>query len=74
MKILQMNNYHYERGGSDVIYLRTGALLSSAGHEVKFFSVGDPEALQTSEEVFFVDPPNFRASLFSRLLNVPRFL
>lgn len=38
MKILQINNYHSLRGGSDRIYLETGARLKSAGHEVMWFA------------------------------------
>ncbi|MEO0566720.1 MAG: glycosyltransferase family 4 protein [Pseudomonadota bacterium] len=38
MKILQVNNFHYLRGGSDRIYLETGAMLERQGHDVMWFS------------------------------------
>ena len=34
MKILQINKYHYIRGGSDSVYFNSGKLLVEKGHEV----------------------------------------
>ena len=38
MRILQINNLHFRRGGADVVYLNTGKLLESYGNEVFYFS------------------------------------
>lgn len=38
MKILQINNCHYDRGGADVVYLNTYELLKEKGHDVFCFS------------------------------------
>jgi glycosyltransferase involved in cell wall biosynthesis len=38
MRILQINNYHYRRGGSDCYFFDVSDLLEQAGHEVASFS------------------------------------
>lgn len=38
MKILLVNNYGYPRGGAETIFLNTGELLKSKGHQVILFS------------------------------------
>jgi glycosyltransferase involved in cell wall biosynthesis len=38
MKILQINNFDYVRGGSDRVFLETAEMLSLNGHEVAIFS------------------------------------
>ena len=39
MKILQINKYHYIRGGADRVYFNTGKLLENNGHDVIYFSM-----------------------------------
>lgn len=39
MKILQINNVHYRRGGADAVYLNTAELLVQHGNEVVFFNM-----------------------------------
>ncbi len=38
MKVLQINNHHALKGGSERVYLETGRLLEERGHEVSYFS------------------------------------
>lgn len=38
MKILLIDNFLYRRGGAEVVFLNTGNLLKSKGHEVVYFS------------------------------------
>lgn len=38
MKILLINQIHYQRGGADIVYLNTGNLLFKNGHDVVYFS------------------------------------
>ncbi|NVK20923.1 MAG: glycosyltransferase family 4 protein [Kangiellaceae bacterium] len=47
MKILQINNYHFPRGGSDRYFLDLSALLIEHGHDVKTFST---ESLQNTHK------------------------
>ncbi|MCO5101767.1 MAG: glycosyltransferase family 4 protein [Burkholderiaceae bacterium] len=42
-KILLVNNYHYRRGGADVVYLEQGRLLRERGWEVVEFSMQHPQ-------------------------------
>ncbi len=52
MKILQINNFHYPRGGSDRYFLEVTHLLRKAGHEVRTFSSAHPN--NTEEELLVV--------------------
>jgi glycosyltransferase involved in cell wall biosynthesis len=38
MKVLQINNHHFIKGGADRVYFNTGRLLQQHGHEVLYFS------------------------------------
>jgi len=42
MKILQINNFHYRKGGSEAVYFNTAELLKKNGHEVIFFPATMP--------------------------------
>ena len=39
MKILQINNYNYLKGGSEKVYQVTIELLKANGHQVKYFTL-----------------------------------
>lgn len=41
MNVLQMNNYHFVKGGSESYYFSVSNLLKEKGHNVLFFSVQD---------------------------------
>lgn len=56
MKILQINNYHYIRGGSERVYFETSKILENKGHEVLFFSVKDKESESHYSDKYFVEP------------------
>ena len=43
MKILQINNYNYLKGGSEKVYQVTIELLKANGHQVRYFSTADPK-------------------------------
>lgn len=76
MKILQINNFHYLRGGSDKMYLETSQLLEENGHEVISFSSKHPENLASDYEPFFVEPVDFykKSSLVKKVKNGLRFI
>lgn len=44
-RILQVNKYHYPRGGSERVYFDLSGLLAEAGHGVMHFSMAHPENL-----------------------------
>ena len=75
MKILQINNYHYLRGGSDKVYLDTSQLLKSKGHKVINFSVRDSKNLTNTYSAFFIRPVNFfKGGFFKKIVMVLRFV
>jgi len=74
MKILQINNCHYRRGGADVVYLNTGELLEKMGHEVLYFSQKTKDNLNTESAKYFVGNIDFfKISAIQKLLLTPRF-
>lgn len=58
-KLLNINNYHYRRGGSDVVYLEHAALLEAQGWQNAFFSMQHPNNLATPWARHFVDEIEF---------------
>lgn len=57
MKILLINNLHQRRGGADIVYLNTGALLEAEGYEVCYFSMhSDDEEACNQRQYFAPDP------------------
>ncbi|MCA0365857.1 MAG: glycosyltransferase family 4 protein [Bacteroidetes bacterium] len=63
MKVLQINNFHYVRGGSDKVYLETINLLKDAGHEVYSFSSEDERNLYSRYSDYFVKKQNLKGEL-----------
>jgi glycosyltransferase involved in cell wall biosynthesis len=58
-KILSINNYHYRRGGSDVVYFDHAALMEELGWQNGFFSMKHPKNFETPWSRFFVDEIEF---------------
>lgn len=54
MKILLINNFHYQKGGSETVYFNNARLLEQAGHEVCFFSVDREENIETPFAKYFI--------------------
>lgn len=66
MKVLLINNLHRRRGGADVVYFNTAALLQSAGHEVHFFSISTSDMEQCQDAEFFA-PSQENASALKKM-------
>lgn len=75
MKILQINNYHHIKGGSDTVYLSTGKLLEKMGHEVIYFSSSSDENVKEGQNEFFVptEDPN-EGNVLTQLKKIPSFI
>lgn len=58
-KILSINNYHYRRGGSDVVYLDHAALMEEQGWSNGFFSMNHPKNFETPWSQYFIDEIEF---------------
>lgn len=54
MKILQINNFHYRKGGSEAVYFNTAGLLQNKGHSVVFFSCSNKENENCSNKDHFI--------------------
>jgi glycosyltransferase involved in cell wall biosynthesis len=54
-KLLNINTYHYRRGGSDVVYLEHGALFEKAGWDTAYFAMHHPKNESTPWSRYFVD-------------------
>lgn len=74
MKILQINNCHFRRGGADVVYLNTTDLLLKNGHEVICFSQKTENNINLKSKEYFIDQIDFfKLSYVRKLLKTPRF-
>ena len=67
MKILNVNNYHYVRGGSDRHYLDLGELLIKNGHEVVWFSTSFQK--EPAKGAYFVAPGDFKRLSVKNVFN-----
>ncbi len=54
MKILQINNVHYRRGGADTVYLNTAELLQTHGEDVVFFNMLKKDNMPCKDEKYWV--------------------
>jgi glycosyltransferase involved in cell wall biosynthesis len=74
LKILQINNIHYRRGGADIVYLNTGKLLENHGHDVLYFSQKNVKNETTNSNDYFIKETNyFDKSLINKIYSIPRF-
>jgi len=60
MKVLQINNFHYPRGGADRVYLDTMHLLSDAGIDVCSFSTLNEKNTPEFANAFFIPNREYR--------------
>jgi glycosyltransferase involved in cell wall biosynthesis len=75
VKILQINNCHFRRGGADAVYLNTAELLTSMGDEVVFFSSESKENNNTLSSRYFVQKIEFLdLPTATKILKTPRYL
>ena len=74
LKILQINKYHYIRGGSDSVYFNTTNLLREHGHEVIHFAMDFSENEPSSESNYFASNNDFtKQSVIEKIANIPSF-
>lgn len=75
LKVLLINNCHYRRGGADVVYLNTGDLLESRGHDVAYFSTKSQYNYSTRYSEYFVrDIDALKLNFVEQLAYMPRKL
>jgi Glycosyltransferase len=70
MKILQINKYHYIKGGSETVFFNTINLLEKHGNEVIRFCLKDDKNKPSKDERYFVDYPEMsNVGFFQKLKN-----
>lgn len=55
MKVLLVNKFHWNKGGSEKYYFELGELLKEHGHEVAYFSMEDEKNIKTGDKEYFVE-------------------
>lgn len=59
MRILQIQTFHYYRGGDSTYMFNLSRLLESRGHEVAHFAMRHPGNLRSAQEKYFVSEVDF---------------
>lgn len=71
MKILQVNKYHYPRGGADRYYLDLGKRLETEGHEVAYFAMQHPKNLKSPWSKYFVSRVSYNEQVWRYVWKIP---
>jgi glycosyltransferase involved in cell wall biosynthesis len=71
MRILQVNKFHYPRGGAEKYYLELGKALEEAGHEIAYFSMHHPKNLPSLYSKYFVSRLSFNEGGLKDKLKTP---
>jgi glycosyltransferase involved in cell wall biosynthesis len=74
MRILQINKFHFPKGGADKHFLDLAKLLESKGHQVARFSMRHPKNLPSQWEKYFVSTVGYtnEYSLWQKIKGVFR--
>lgn len=74
MKILQINKYHYYRGGAERVFFNTMDLLRSHGHQVIPFTTRHPKNIPADYDNYFVEAPEIKdLGTAAKFMAFPRF-
>ena len=74
--LLAINNYHYRRGGAEVLFFEENQILEGSGWEVVPFSMRHSENLPSKWSEYFVDEIEFGEaySFVEKLTRVPKVI
>ena len=70
MKILLVNKFHWNKGGSEKYYFELGQLLKEHGHEVAYFSMKDDKNIKTGDKEFFVESSDMNSKNVAKAFDV----
>lgn len=70
MKILQINVFHYRKGGSEIVYLNTSRLLREHGHEVVNFALKWKDNIDSPYSSYFPESKETRTGFLRPIKNV----
>lgn len=71
MKILQVNQYYYPRGGADKYFLDLSRSLTNLGHEVAVFSMKHPKNEDSVWSKYFVSRVSFNKQTLNDFFKTP---
>ncbi|MCF7820790.1 MAG: glycosyltransferase [Candidatus Pacebacteria bacterium] len=71
MKILQVNKFHYLRGGAERYYLEVGKKLEEKGHKLAYFSMKHPKNEASSWSKYFVSRLSFNSLSLKDYFKLP---
>ncbi len=71
MKILQVNKYHYPKGGADKYYLNLSNKLESSNFKVANFSMHHPKNIDSRWSKYFISQIEFNSSSLKDKLKTP---
>ena len=75
MKILQINKYHFVKGGADGVFFNVSRLLSDNGHTVVHFCTEDPRNIDGSHKTYYVKSPEIRnEKVMGKLKGIGRYI
>lgn len=58
MRVLLVNKFHWNKGGSETYYFELGKMLKEHGHEVAYFSMKNENNIKTGDKEYFVEEFN----------------
>lgn len=67
MKVLLVNKFHYQKGGSETYYFTVADALREKGHEVVFFAMRDEKNKPCDQEKYFVSHASVNGGIKSKL-------
>lgn len=73
MKILSINVYNYNRGGSETVYFNTSRLLEEHGHKVSYFTLKWDENLPSPYSAYFPESKETRRGMLRPLSNIVNY-
>jgi glycosyltransferase involved in cell wall biosynthesis len=75
VRVLQINNFHFKKGGSEAVYFNTSDILQSHGNEVFYFSINHPQNIGSKFSKFFADQSDYRSlPLYKKVINSKSFI
>lgn len=70
MRILLVNKFHWNKGGSEKYYFELGKLLKEHCHEVAYFSMKNDKNVTTGDKEYFVDEIDLNTGNKLKAVNV----
>lgn len=75
MNVLFINNFHFRKGGADVVYFNTADLLKKHGHKVLFFSQKSNSNELNFNPDYFIDTKEFlKTGIIRKVLGFYKFI